>query len=247
MVTVAVLSESIAAQIRENPEQMQNIQVIWSGTDVTALKARSTFRPQVVIADLETLGPDPRREIEELHRTLGCQLTIVTYSFARRDLIQGLNNDRSRALRVPVHLGSLRLSMLSLLVKDVFRHSDRSADAPPPERPPSSGSPRPLTTDVLTTQRSLGEAIPIGTPLRYSPTQLGRLQEITSALTCECPNHLAGIVSSLVAFEEYSKNCLSRDPEDAAIHAHLYRETSRARHLVEEALRVLCEYEKISI
>lgn len=245
MVTVAVLSESIAAQIRENPEQMQNIQVIWSGTDVSALKARTTFKPQVVIADLENLGPDPRRELEDLHRTLGCQLTVVTYSFARRDLIQGLNNDRSRALRVPVHLGSLRLSMLSLLVKDVFRQKDRSADAPPPERPPSAGSPRLSVTELV--PRSPGEELPVGTPLRYSPTQLGRLQEITSALTCECPNHLAGIVTSLVAFEEYSKNCLSRDPEDAAIHGHLYRETSRARHLVEEALRVLCEYEKISI
>lgn len=243
MVTVAVLSESIAAQIRENPEQMQNVQVIWSGTDVSALKARTTFRPQVVIADLENLGPDPRRELEELHRTLGCQLTIVTYSFARRELIQGLNNDRSRALRVPVHLGSLRLSMLSLLVKDVFRHS---AEPPSAERPPSAGSPRPLATDMLA-QRSPGEDVPVGTPLRYSPTQLGRLQEITSALACECPNHLAGIVTSLVAFEEYSKNCLNRDPEDAAIHAHLYRETSRARHLVEEALRVLCAYEKIAI
>jgi hypothetical protein len=245
MVTVAVLSESIAAQIREKPDEMPNVQVIWSGSDVSALKARTTFRPQVVIADLENLGPDPKRELEELHRTLGCQLTIVTYSFARRELIHGINGERSRALRVPVHLGSLRLSMLSLLVKDVFRH-DRPAEGTTTERAPSSGSPRPFTTDMLT-QRSAGESVPVGTPLRYTPTQLGRLQEITSSINCECPNHLAGIVTSLAAFEEYSKNCLNRDPDDAAIHAHLYRETSRARHLVEEALRILCEYEKIAI
>lgn len=81
--------------------------------------------------------------------------------------------------------------------------TDPRTDAPPPERPPASGSPRPFTADALS-QRSPGDSVPIGTPLRYSPTQLGRLQEITSALTCECPNHLAGIVTSLVAFEEAS-------------------------------------------
>ena len=39
---------------------------------------------------------------------------------------------------------------------------------------------------------------------------------------------MAELVSSLAAFEEYSKKCESNDAADAAMHAKLYRETSRA-------------------
>lgn len=249
MVTVAVLSESIAAQIRENPDEMQSIQLIWSGSDLAQLR-RSIVRPQVVIVDLQHLGSDPKRELEELHRTIGCELSIVTYSFARRELIQGLNGERSRALRVPVHLGSLRLNMLSLLIKDVFHRPERTGEISPAgavERQASAKTPPRSHNEAALAQRSAGEDVPSATAPRYTPTQLGRLQEIRSSVTCECPNHLAGILTGLVAFEEYSKNCQSRDTEDAAMHTFLYRETSRARYLMQEALRALCEYEKINL
>ena len=271
MVNVAVLSESIAAQIRENPEEMQSIHIIWSGNDPAALK-RAAVHPQVVIIDLEHLGGDPAAELEVLHRQLGCQLSIVTFSFARRDVIHRLSSDRTRVLRVPVHLRSLRLSMLSLLIKDVFHRGERPAAEPAPasesqstsvstsastnastpassngERAGASGeSQRPISSEVVP-QRDVGEQLPVATPVRYTPSQLGRLQEIASALKCECPNHLAGILTSLSAFEEYSKNCKNLNREDAAIHAYLFRETSRARYLMQEALRVLCSYEKITI
>lgn len=273
MVTVAVLSESIAAQIRENPDEMQNIHIIWSGNDLAALKRASSVHPQVVIIDLEHLGGNPEAELDVLHRQLGCQLSIVTFSFARREIIHRLSNDRTRVLRVPIHLRSLRLSMLSLLIKDVFHKSEPgaasdaalapvSAPAPAPahthahahahaasseaERSGSSDAQRPISSDVVPA-RDVGEMVPADTPVRYTVSQLGRLQEVVSALKCECPNHLAGILTSLSAFEEYSKNCKNLNREDAAIHAYLFRETSRARYLMQEALRVLCSYEKISI
>lgn len=271
MVTVAVLSESIAAQIRENPDEMQNIHIIWSGNDPAALK-RASVHPQVVIIDLEHLGGNPEAELDVLHRQLGCQLSIVTFSFARREIIHRLSNDRTRVLRVPIHLRSLRLSMLSLLIKDVFHKPEATAagdaaPAPAPASAPasahahahahaasteseragsSSDVQRPVSSDVVPA-RDVGEMVPANTPVRYTVAQLGRLQEVVSALKCECPNHLAGILTSLSAFEEYSKNCKNLNREDAAIHAYLFRETSRARYLMQEALRVLCSYEKISI
>lgn len=267
MVTVAVLSESIAAQIRENPDEMQNIHIIWSGNDPAALK-RASVHPQVVIIDLEHLGGNPEAELDTMHRQLGCQLSIVTFSFARREIIHRLSNDRTRVLRVPIHLRSLRLSMLSLLIKDVFHKPEATAagdTAPAPASAPahahahahaasaeneragsSSDAQRPINSDVVPA-RDVGEMVPADTPVRYTVSQLGRLQEVVSALKCECPNHLAGILTSLSAFEEYSKNCKNLNREDAAIHAYLFRETSRARYLMQEALRVLCSYEKITI
>ena len=92
-----------------------------------------------------------------------------------------------------------------------------------------------------------GAPLPVGAARLFSQAQLGRLQEITSSVRCECPNHMAELVSSLAAFEEYSKRCENSDAADAAMHAKLYRETSRARRLMEEALIALCRYERIDL
>ena len=93
-----------------------------------------------------------------------------------------------------------------------------------------------------------GESMPpVGMPRLLSPTQLGRLQETATNVRCECPNHLAEIVTSLAAFEEYSKKCESTSEVDAQMHARLYRDTSRARRLLEEALVVLCRYEGVKL
>ena len=87
----------------------------------------------------------------------------------------------------------------------------------------------------------------MGTPRLFSQSQLGRLQEIQSAVRCECPSHLSELVTSLAAFEEYSRSCENRDSQDAKLHSHLYKQTSRARRLMEEALLALCQYEKIEL
>ena len=81
----------------------------------------------------------------------------------------------------------------------------------------------------------------------FTKAQLGHLQEIQSAVRCECPSHLSELVTSLAAFEEYSRTCQNTDAEDAKLHAHLYRQTSRARRLMEEALLSLCHYERIEL
>lgn len=81
----------------------------------------------------------------------------------------------------------------------------------------------------------------------FSVEQLARLLEITSEVDCECPNHLSRIVDGLLAFEEYSANCESRDAEDAALHAYLHKETAKARAIMETALVELVRFEKIEL
>lgn len=81
----------------------------------------------------------------------------------------------------------------------------------------------------------------------YTQEQLGKLQEIISTVDCECPNHLSSIVSSLISFEEYSNKCLNKNEQDAEIHKLLFEKTTEAREIMEKALSVLCEFEKITI
>ena len=79
----------------------------------------------------------------------------------------------------------------------------------------------------------------------FNERALGALIEIKPRIDCECPNHLAALVSSLVAFESYSKNCEDKSPEDAEIHSRLYRDTAAARAILEGALDALCKFEGI--
>jgi hypothetical protein len=90
-------------------------------------------------------------------------------------------------------------------------------------------------------------SVPANPPRIFSDGDLGRLREVESAVDCECPNHMAQILSGLLAFEEYSRDCESRDARDAELHIHLYRETGRARAIMERALLHLCQEEGIEL
>ena len=60
---------------------------------------------------------------------------------------------------------------------------------------------------------------------------------------CECPNHLAELITSLNAFEQYSEHCENRNKEDAAMHMLLHVTTAKARRMLEDALNHLVEFE----
>ena len=76
----------------------------------------------------------------------------------------------------------------------------------------------------------------------YSDAELVALTEVPSLVACECPRHLAEIVTLLVGFELYSTECAARNQKDAALHRHLHDVTSAARSMLEQALaRVVVE------
>jgi DNA-binding transcriptional MerR regulator len=77
---------------------------------------------------------------------------------------------------------------------------------------------------------------------RFSEAELVALTEMPSMVACECPRHLAEIVTLLASFEQYSLECAARDEKDAALHRHLHDVTSTARTMLEQALeRVVIE------
>jgi hypothetical protein len=77
----------------------------------------------------------------------------------------------------------------------------------------------------------------------FSDTELVALTEIPSTLDCECPRHLAEIVTLLVGFELYSAECAARIQADAALHRHLHEVTGVARTMLEQALARLVKEE----
>lgn len=257
------------------PSELAGIDVVWSGSSLAEFKQRvPALRPQVLAVDLAQISAsgEPRRsELDALLQLTGAELVLVLYSFAARDQLRQLAavGERTRAIKTPLSLSALRLNMLSLLVRDTLQSPDATAAsgthsalasasasaspaASPSANPPTGGSPVSTAQSgprsrMIGGDDDFGAPLPVGAARLFSQAQLGRLQEITSSVRCECPNHMAELVSSLAAFEEYSKKCENRDDADAAMHAKLYRETSRARRLMEEALVALCRYERIDL
>lgn len=82
---------------------------------------------------------------------------------------------------------------------------------------------------------------------RYDDTQLARLAQLKSPIQCECPRHLAELITTLAAFERYSMECESRNDQDAALHAQLHTATAHARHLIEQALEQVITAENIEV
>ena len=98
---------------------------------------------------------------------------------------------------------------------------------------------------LIVASRPIVSAVASPTPTnhrRYSDAELISLTEMPSMVACECPRHLAEIVTLLVGFETYSTECASRNQNDAALHRHLHEVTSAARTMLEQALaRVVME------
>jgi hypothetical protein len=80
---------------------------------------------------------------------------------------------------------------------------------------------------------------------RLSREAIARLARTNPKMRCGCPHHLADIVLSLRAFEEYSETCESDSPEDAALHHYLWRSTAHARAVFEDAIERVAEAEGI--
>ena len=258
MVRIAVLSEQVSAQLRaaavDRPRELDNVEVVWSGTSSEELRRRGkSLRPQVLVAEMGLLGSrgEVRKDLEDLLLATEAELALILYSFTRRDTVSQLNSTRSRAIKSPMSLATLRLNMLSLLVKDAL-HTGAEASAsqqlrPVPPTLEASVPEAQKNRGALPTADSSDAALKPGMPRLFTQAQLGRLQELKSTVRCECPSHVSELVTSLAAFEEYSRTCQNTDAEDAKLHAHLYEQTSRARRIMEQALLALCQYERIDL
>lgn len=130
MVKLAVLDEAIELQLRENPRGLGDVEIVYAGKYLPTVQRKPGLKADAIVVDLDLLGTDPARQLDSLVDQSGAQMALVLYQFAKRDLIHKLSVGKARALKVPVHLGGLRMHLLGLLVKDIFNtNGPRTATA----------------------------------------------------------------------------------------------------------------------
>lgn len=76
---------------------------------------------------------------------------------------------------------------------------------------------------------------------RFSESDLATISAASQRLQCECPRHLAELLSALNGFERYSLQCAVDSTEESELHRTLSIAAGRARLLLEDGLQKLVE------
>ncbi|XOV83219.1 MAG: MerR family transcriptional regulator [bacterium] len=105
----------------------------------------------------------------------------------------------------------------------------------------TSVSPAPISAETLmhALQSTPVDAQTLEQPTpraRFSDATLAKVAAMTPGLQCECPNHIASLLMSIGAFEQYCRECEDTDPKEKVLHQHLAELSGAARGIFEQAL-----------
>jgi DNA-binding transcriptional MerR regulator len=232
---IAIAGQLIAGQFRDEGPLRDKFRVVSEhGTLEELAEALRPHSADVLIIELATLFDDGIEEIQHQLSASKARRAVIAYRFASDSALQRIENDLVgiTALRAPVNATEIRLACLA------------GMDLSPIDAPLSIREDSRHTTESLDQEDSSESAIP---PHRFSPAELGAISELTSDVKCECPHHLANLITSLAAFEQYSKECENRNKDDARIHRLLHRVSAEARSSLESALVKVLAFEDLQI
>ncbi len=180
----------------------------------------------LLIVELPALFVEDCPRVQRLISRFGALRAIVVYVYAQRSTVERLKEEAGliTPIQAPISPEDLRDACATDIALANRSVTDALENAPEP--------------------RSMEEGV---RERLFSERQLAVISRVSPTVDCECPHHLARLLDSLNGFETYSAQCESRNAADAEIHAYLYRMTAHARATVEDALKVLVEFENIDL
>jgi DNA-binding transcriptional MerR regulator len=227
---IGLIGIKIRQAVRDAAENTPAMRIV--GEFQAPEEMMASLRPgsiELIIVERDTIFPEDIVEIQEMVATMRVRRAILIYQFSREDTINPLDIKRITALRAPVDATEIQLACIAdiqLALRSGL--ADRAVE--------EEAAPAPF-------ERPVGE-IP---PRAFTDEQLVRIAKVSSVVKCECPQHLASLLSGLIAFEKYSEQCEDRSESDAAIHAYLHRTTAQARASMEIALAEVLTQEGITL
>ena len=217
---IIVAGETLAGQLREAADTLDGIQLLAAYPTIEAcLSARPHPPADVMVIEVPTVHADTTRQILDWLETIGAHKALLVYRFAAADALQRLPAARVQTVRAPVTPRVVRGLCVGM-------------------------QPLASVTDAGPSETGVNLSI---SPRRYSNEMLAELAQLSTTVKCECPKHLAELITDLVAFERYSSECENRNLKDAALHAYLHATASHARNLIEDALAHVIEVEGIEM
>ncbi len=224
-IRVAVLGELLPTHLKKAETRLAPLKIALANGGASQLAAdleRETV--DVVIVEVPVLDDEAVRELRKLMKLGEAPRGILVYGFGRSGDVERLRAQDIVLTRSPLSLDDVHAAV----VRVYSRVPSRSA--------------RPPATTAGADDWDLEGPIPAR---RFSQQQLARLGMASTSIDCECPQHLAQLVSALSAFEVYSAQCANRDDEDAALHRYLHRTSAAARSMIERALERVAATENL--
>ena len=221
-VSLAVVGLSMANRIESKKFALglnqNHIQVTDVWMDLeSASTAVLSEAAQVLLIKVNSLQPRVHSTIQALMQKHKFAQTIVIYNFAPEAVVQAMKFSGWVVRREPISDTELAELLLSVLFVDHVRAQEFG------------------TTGSVIASR------------KYSEETLSRVAGISTHVLCECPRHVAELISQLASFEEYSQECLNQNTEDAHLHAYLRSISGSARSLFENALEKIAQHEGIDL
>ncbi len=165
-----------------------------------------------IVVECSALGATTLEDLDALLGRAGCEKLLVLY---------GGSNGRGRAL---LEDKGFRVGDFPPDSAYLSFHFNRSA----------------VERDVEQGTRNLGDLVEVKDRL-YSQSELERARTLVGGRGCDCPPHLANLVTALSDFEDYSAQCSVENWEDASLHACVYAYAGQARWLIEKALGLVLD------
>jgi hypothetical protein len=215
---IIVAGEALAARVQAEAGALKGVELLAAGPTLDdCLSGRPHRTADVLVIEIATVHVDTSRQIVGWLETAGARRALVVYRFSTAEALQRLPAARIQTVRAPVSPVVVRNLCLGM---------------------------RPLAAAAEAEHDRADLSLSVSAR-RYSNEVLAKLAQVSSTIQCECPRHLAELISGLVAFERYSSECEIRNLQDAALHAYLHATASHARYLIEDALAHLIEVEGI--
>lgn len=228
---IGLVGTILRQAVREAADTAPALRIV--GEFTTLQELLSGLRPGAVdllVIEHDTIFAEEIKEVQEAIAQMHVRRAILVYRFAQDDVIQPLDIKKITALRAPVDSAEIQLACIADI--QLALRSGKVEEMPEASAPESEF-----------------KRLPVGDiPERaYTDEQLVRIAGMSSVVKCECPQHLACLLSSLSAFERYSEQCEDRNQEDAALHGFLHRTTAECRSRMEMALSEVLTQEGISV
>ena len=220
--SLIVIGESLVKAMLAERDMLTQVSLTQTFNNAASFQAQSDhLKADVLVIEQPTLHVDNSIQINDWINQLGVHTAIVVYRFAARDALNRLPAAKCVTLRAPASPATIQSQCVR-----------RAAIQPKPAE------------DIDQLIQTLSGAVPAR---HFDDETLARLADASTTVKCECPLHLSELISSLSAFEIYSSECESRNARDAALHSYLNETASRARYMIETALRKVIEVDNIKL
>lgn len=150
--------------------------------------------------------------IEALATRIGAERTLITYQLGNEKWLEAVERRNMTAMSFPPDPARLAFEVSRVAVS----HQTEQGEF------------------------DLGELVKIK-DRTFSESELAAARALKSTLNCECPRHIADLITALANFEQYSSECSVENWHDAAVHASIYAYANQSRWLMEKALSSVLE------